>query len=135
MAFSEYVQLYVESPHPGLNVIRVAGRLDIAGAARIVRLVESQLSLAAAGQLALHHVVLDMTEVTSFAPGSLEALHHAHHSCGRAQIGIHLAGCAGRLLLLPLRVRQALTEFHCFPTLNTAVESLAPSRETAVANP
>lgn len=126
MAISEYVQLYVESARPGVRVVRVAGRLDVAGAARIVRLVESQISLAAADKLAVRQVVLDLADVTDFAPGSLESLHCVHHGCRQANVELHLAGCADRLLLLPLRVRQALTEFHCFPTLNVAVEALAP---------
>ncbi|MCW2719586.1 STAS domain-containing protein [Pseudonocardia sp.] len=125
-----HLQLYVEKPATALRVITAAGRLDVAGAVRVVRLAEAQLDLAAAGHGALTHLVVDLSGVTSFEAGAVETLRHLRHGCATAGAQVHLAGCAGRLLLLPLRVRQVLTEFSTYPTLEVALAALVPDGGT-----
>lgn len=124
MSIVESVQLRVETPRPGLRVIRVSGRFDIAGAARVVRLVDSQISLIIANRLAVSHIVVDLGEVTTVVPEAAEPLNRAHHLCSAAGVAIHLTGCARHLLLLPLTARQSLATFSSFPTLDVALATV-----------
>lgn len=128
MPLLDHAQLYVETPRPGLRVIRVAGRFDTACAARVVRLVDSQVGLVIARRLAVGQILVDLGEVTGFAPEALESFTRAQEICAAAGVGIHLTGCAGRLPLLPLPVRHALTAFPSFPTLAVALAALDPDQ-------
>jgi hypothetical protein len=121
------VQLAVETPSAGFRLIRVAGSLGVEGAARLVRLTDMQLQVLGVVGVARHtvaHLLVDLAEVGHFGPGAVETLRHARHTGARAGIGVHLTGCAGRLTLLPVRVRQVLAEFSTFPSVEAAVAEL-----------
>ena len=127
----ERVQLMMEAPEETLRLIRVCGPLDRAAAACVLRLVDAQLLLHRSGLRTLTDVVVDLEGASSFEPGGLESLRHLRHSAGRHGIAVHLAGCASRSHLLPLRARTVLTEFDTFPTAEVAVSEL--TRATAQA--
>lgn len=118
------VQLVVEAPQPGLRLLGMAGRLDPAAAARLLRLLDAQLDLVAAGYADTTHLVIDLAGVTGFEPGGLEALRHAPYTAARRGITVALCGCGGRTHLLPLRTRALLAEFRTFPTAEAATDAL-----------
>jgi hypothetical protein len=121
------VQLAVETPSAGFRLIRVAGALGVEAAARLVRLADMQLQVLGVVGVARHtvgHLLVDLAGVGHFGPGAVETLRHVRHTAARAGIGVHLTGCGGRLTLLPVRVRQVLTEFSTFPSVEEAVAEL-----------
>lgn len=122
------LQLAIETPTPGVRVVRVAGPLGPPGAARLIRLIDAQLHLARTGQVPVEHLVLDLEGVTDYDPDAVGALRSVEHACGEAHIGLHLAGFSGRLVLLPIRVRQLLLRFSAFPAVEVAVASLGRRR-------
>jgi ABC-type transporter Mla MlaB component len=122
------LQMAVESPAPGIRVIRTAGTLDRQAAARLLRLVDAQIAQAAAGHASLTHLIVDLANVNRFEPGGMETLHQ-HRSAGRTQdVGLHLTGGGGRLALLPVRVRHLLRDFSTFPSAEVAVAALTGKR-------
>lgn len=89
------LQVTVEAPIPAVRLIRVAGRLDRAAAASVLRLVSVQLDLIARRHQAVTDLVLDIEQVRSFEPGGLESLRHAPYTAGQRGIGVCLSGCGG----------------------------------------
>ncbi|MEN3301701.1 STAS domain-containing protein [Pseudonocardia sp.] len=127
MRTPDRVQLAVETPSAGFRLIRVAGALGVEAAARLVRLADMQLQVLGVVGVARHavgHLLVDLAGVGHFGPGAVETLRHVRHTAARAGIGVHLTGCGGRLTLLPVRVRQVLTEFSTFPSVEEAVAEL-----------
>lgn len=118
------VQVAVEVVSPAVRVVRVAGRLTVGGALRIANVVAAQCRLVDAG--ATTDLVVDLAGVGSFEPGAVEMLVRARENCASAQIGMHIAGCAAHLLMLPIHVRHLLTRFSSFPTVDAAIGSLVP---------
>lgn len=126
--------LSLESPAPGLWLLRVAGRLDTATAARVLRLTDAQLdTVDTAREDAV--LVIDLGEVASFERGGPESLRHAPYSAARRGVAVYLSGCGGRTHLLPLRARRVLAEFACFPTAEHAVHALAGADRRARRHP
>lgn len=126
MRHDHRVQMTVEAPGACVRLIRVCGPLDRGSAAGLSRLIDAQLELIRAGRADTADLLIDFAEVSSYEPGGLEVLRHARHSARRHGIGLHLSGWAARSHLLPLRVRQVITEFHSFPTIEIAVAALCP---------
>lgn len=117
----------MEAPGPGLWLLRVAGRLDTATAARVLRLVDTQLgAVDPAGEVAF--LVIDLGEVAGFERGGPESLRHAPYSAARRGITVYLSGYGGRTHLLPLRARHVLAEFPSFPAAEHAVHALTSAR-------
>lgn len=118
------LQVIVEAPIPAVRLIRVAGRLDQAAAASVLRLVAVQLDLIAGRHQAVTDLVLDIEQVRCFEPGGLESLRHAPYTAGQRGIGVCLSGCQGRVAQLPLRARRLLSGFRTFPTAEVALQML-----------
>lgn len=120
------VDIRVEAPCPAVRLIRVAGRLDRAVAAGVLRLVSAQLNLVAGRHRAVTDLVLDIGAVSSFELAGLEALCHAPYSAGRHGIGLSLSGCGRRVHQLPLRARGLLLKhFRAFPSADVALQEIA----------
>lgn len=133
-------QMAVESVDVRVRLIRVAGNLDRSTAASLLRMVDAQLQLRATGHCRFTDLLVDLENVRSFERGGLEAVRHARYSTGTRGVRIHLAGCAARFHLLPLRARQILGEFSTFPTVEIALLELVrvpatPRVETPAAQP
>ena len=124
MRLIEIVQVAVDVVDPTLRVVRVAGRLTLEGARRIVTLLDGQCRLVESGGRHTTDVVVDLEGVSWFDPGALELLRFAGDNCRTAGISLHVSGCGARLPLLPFRVRQALAQFSSYPTADLAVTSL-----------
>lgn len=122
---SDAVQVTIEAPIPTARLIRVAGRLDRAAAASVLRLVDAQLAVVAGGHRAVAHVVIDVEAVSGFEPGGLDLLRNAVSRADRRAITLWVSGCGGRVHLLPLPSRQALARFRTFPTAELALDALA----------
>ncbi|MBW0102298.1 STAS domain-containing protein [Pseudonocardia sp. KRD291] len=132
---SAHFQMAVETPDERVRLIRLAGTLDRTAAASLLRLVDAQLDLVAAGHRHLTDLLVDLESVRSFEPGGLETVRHARHSTGARGVRIHLVGCSGRLHLLPLRACQVIGEFSTFPTAEIALAELARTSSTALPGP
>lgn len=124
-------QIAVEAPDEAVRLIRIAGDLDRAAAARLLRLVDAQLDLVAARHRSVSHVLVDLECVRSFEPGGLDAVREARRTGAARGVRLHLVGCAGRSPLLPLRVCQVLAEFSTFPTVEIALAELSRTCATA----
>ncbi len=129
------LQVVVGRPAAGLCVVTVAGVLDAAGVARLTRVIEGQLALAASGDRATSHVVVDLSGIGAFVPGALDGLGPVRARCERAAVGLYLAGCQGRVMLLPLGAQRAWAEFDSFPTIEAAVAVLSAGGMTGAPRP
>jgi hypothetical protein len=123
--FAAY-QIAVDSTHRDVRVVIVAGVLDRAAAEQVLRIVDAHAHLLADRRTDAKHVVVDLAGVTRFEPGGLETL-DAGVPFGEQPGRLHLAGCAGHLLFLPLAVRDLLDGFSTFPTVDLAVAQLSAS--------
>ncbi|QJY48236.1 STAS domain-containing protein [Pseudonocardia broussonetiae] len=120
------VQLSVDVPDPAVRVLWVNGYLDVAGAARLVRVVESQLLLVTSGLRDTRFLLVDLSGVAGFDPAALDLLRCLSPASRAAGVELYLTGCSSRLLVLPLRVRQALARFSAYPTVESALRDLRP---------
>lgn len=116
-------QLAVDTPCPGVRLIRAVGTLDTNAAARLLRLVDAQLALVRSGDRVIAHLLLDLSGVRHYHPRALESLRHARHGCARLDVGVHLTGGIDRAPL-PVTARKALAEFSRFPSVEVAVDAL-----------
>ena len=128
MDSNEPVQITVEVPDDGVRLVRVAGRLDRAGADGVLRLVSAQLELVAVRRRAVRELVIDIESVSCFEPGGLERLGRAVELAGRHGVGLSVSGCGGRVHLLPLGCRRTLSRFRTYPTADVALATLAGDR-------
>ncbi|SFM71202.1 hypothetical protein SAMN05216207_100279 [Pseudonocardia ammonioxydans] len=128
MDSNEPVQITVEVPDEGIRLVRVAGRLDRAGADGVLRLVSAQLELAAARRRAVRELVVDIGSVSCFEPGGLERLGRAVELAAGHAVGLSVSGCGGRVHLLPLGCRRTLSRFRTYPTADVALAALAGDR-------
>lgn len=110
---------------PGVRVIRVVDVLDRANAARMLRLVDTQLMLTRTGDLRLRAVVVDLSAVHRIDREGPAALTHARYTCWRLGVELALAGIPGALYATPVAVRSRLRGFSVFPTVDAAVDALA----------
>ncbi|MHA6782127.1 STAS domain-containing protein [Pseudonocardia saturnea] len=119
-------QLAVECAATGVRVIRVAGALDRPAVDRLLRLVDAQIDLRAAGCVTFEHLVVDLANVTRFDPGGLEALQLQWRERRDRGVRLHLAGCGGRVFLLPVRASRMMRDFSAFPSAEVAIAQLSP---------
>lgn len=117
----QVLQVSVETPIVGVRLVRIAGRLDRAAAASVLRLISAQLELIAARHCDVTDMIVDIGAVHSFEPGGLDSLRQAPDIAGRHGVRVCLSGCGGRVHLLPVRARTMLDEFRRFPTAEVAV--------------
>jgi hypothetical protein len=123
----EAVQLAVEVHGGGCRLVRVRGALTGDGAARLLRLVDSQLDLAGGERSGC--LVVDLEAVGHYEPGAPECLRHARHAAERRGVPLFLTGWADRPL--PLRTRALLREFRHYATAEEAVEDLTVEATSA----
>lgn len=126
MASMQPFQLAVESVAPGVRVVRTAGVLDRPAAERLLRIADAQIVLGAARHVELRHLVVDLANVARFEPGGLETLRIGWYERGDRGVRLHVAGCGGRICLLPLDVGRLMRDLSTFPSLEVAVAHLAP---------
>ncbi|WP_181779724.1 hypothetical protein [Pseudonocardia pini] len=117
----EALQLAVEVHGGGCRLIRVRGALTRRGAARLLRLVDSQLAVVDAVESS-GSLVIDLEAVGHYEPGALECLRHAHHAADRRGTPLFLTGWVGRPL--PQRMQAILQEFPSFSTVERALADL-----------
>lgn len=108
MTMSMPLQLCVERRSADRTLVRVAGRLDQDGGARLLRLLDGMLHPPANRGRRPEIVMLDLGEVRSFDRGGLAALRHAGHSAGATGVTLQVIGLAGRSAPLPRRVVDVL---------------------------
>ncbi|WP_130291446.1 STAS domain-containing protein [Pseudonocardia sediminis] len=116
--------LSVRSPDDSLRLIRVTGRLDVGGAATVLRMVSAQLELVAAGHRSVTDLVLDLTGVTGFETAGVTSLRHARFAAGQRGVTVHLCGFDARRHLLPAAAYRVLLDFRSFPSAEVAIETL-----------
>ena len=116
--------LAVEKPGIGVHVIRAAGVLDQSAAAHVLRLVDAQHHTLDVHPTGIRHVVIDLADIGEFRADGLDILARARDIAHAQGCTLHLTGCAARIMLLPLRVRQVLSHFNTYPTLEAALAAL-----------
>lgn len=121
-------------PVPGVRVIRVTGMLGRAGAARLLRQIDSQLSLVRADHLHLTAVPAHLDAVHAIECGASKAMAHARYGCARMGIAFALAGTCRALQSAAPQVRADLRYLRAFPSTDVAVAELT-RRGTATALP
>ncbi|MBP2367891.1 hypothetical protein [Pseudonocardia parietis] len=120
-------RLAIDTPVPGVRVIRLSGELGSASGARLLRLLDAQLHMTRAGHRGFDAIVADVADVQAVMRGGPQALAHAHYACARQGIEFVLAGHCHALLLAPVGVRRRLNAVRMFPDVDTAVAMLAPA--------
>ncbi|ANY08974.1 hypothetical protein AFB00_24935 [Pseudonocardia sp. HH130630-07] len=106
----------------------VAGELDGASAALVLRFLDSQCKTGRE----LDHIVLDVTNVSAYDPAATEQL------CAGLRflpVPVALAGCSSRFTMLPLRGRTALSSTACYPSTAAAVQTLLGRRSARSGGP
>ncbi len=116
--------LAVEKPGIGVRVIRAAGVLDQSGAAHVLRLVDAQHYTLDGHSAGISHVVIDLADIREFHADGLDILARARDIAHAEGCTLHLTGCGARIMLLPIRVRQGLSQFDTYPTLDAALTAL-----------
>ena len=124
MRDSDRFQMVVEAPNEQARLIRVAGGLDRATAAALLRMIDAQLELIAARHRRVTDLLVDLEEVSSYEPAAVKVMRHARHSTAARGVRLHLTGCGARVHLLPLNVRRLLIEFSTYPTVEVALAAL-----------
>lgn len=118
-------RLTVDSPAPGIRLVRILGELGSSSGARLLRLIDTQLGVTRTGYQRIGAVVVDLAEVEGVVRGGPQALAHAHHSCVRRGIEFAVSGCVGEFLERSTAHRH-LDAVSTFPDAHTAVATLAP---------
>ncbi len=129
------MQLLVEAPDDSIRLIRVIGRLDVAGAAAVLRTVGAQLELVATHHRVASDLLLDLAGVSGYDMAGLKSLRHARFAAGRRGIAVHLCGFDAGQHPLPATARRVLTEFRRFPTAGLALDALLGARAAEVPAP
>ncbi|GAA1847259.1 hypothetical protein GCM10009836_28570 [Pseudonocardia ailaonensis] len=116
--------LAIEVPDPRFYVVRISGEVDRLLVARLLRLIETRLWVAAGGHVATAHVLLDLSDVHEVRGGALGGLRHAAHVARIRGATLHLTGCGALVTHLDLRERQALRAFTILPSVEAALTEL-----------
>jgi anti-anti-sigma regulatory factor len=132
----ESISLAIESPAPGIRIVRLAGDLDAAAGQRLAGVADVQLRRVAADGRPTAHLLIDLTSVRSFGKGGAEAL-TALRDHGRAhRVQVHLTGLSGRQLLLPGQVTNLLRGMSSYPTVECALQIIErDGRRTSIHRP
>jgi len=80
------------SDGPVVATVSLAGELDDAAAARLLRWCEARLHLHDTGQVPIGHLLVDLGRVRHATPSAAAILDHARTEAERRRVGIHLVG-------------------------------------------
>ncbi|RTL69665.1 MAG: STAS domain-containing protein [Pseudonocardiaceae bacterium] len=116
--------LAIESPAPAVHLVRVTGDLDAATANRVLRLVDARVQLVAAGSCVTRHVLVDLSGVTSLAPGTVTVLDRAREVAEAHGLTVDLVGTSKHTVALSGRDRHMLLRFRAFPSVGVALDSV-----------
>ncbi len=121
-------RLTIETPVPGIRVIRVSGVLAEGSGARLLRVLDSQLALVRAGRRRLDSVIVDVSGLSRFERGGPDALAHAGDTGRRRGVEVVLGGCPAGPVGTDLGEREQLRGIRMFPTVRAAVEAITTAR-------
>ena len=114
------------SDGPVLATVSLAGDLNDAAAARLLRWCEARLHLHDTGQAPIGHLLVDLGRVRHATMSAATILDHARTEAERRRVGIHLVGAGPLLAAAPPQVRQRLGRWRTFPSLDVARAALVP---------
>lgn len=114
-------QLAIESPAPGTRLLRVHGVLNSGSGARLLRLLDSQLTMSRSGHNRLDAVIVDVSGIEALERGGPQALQHARYACARNGIEFALAGHPVGLTTASVSLRSRLGHLRTFPTIEAAL--------------
>ena len=109
-----------------LATVSLAGDLNDAAAARLLRWCEARLHLHDTGQVPIGHLLVDLGRVRHATPSAAAILDHARTEAERRRVGIHLVGAGPLLAAAPPQVRQRLGRWRTFPSVDVARAALVP---------
>ncbi|MBC3195079.1 hypothetical protein H7X46_28900 [Pseudonocardia sp. C8] len=121
---SGIAQLAIESPAPGVRMIHVQGVLGSGSGARLLRLIDSQLTMTRSGHHRIHAVIVEVSGLTALERGGPQALQHARYACTRNGIHFLVAGHPVGLATAPVSVRAQLGQLRLFPTVEAALAAV-----------
>jgi hypothetical protein len=90
-AAPEAVVFALDHIRPGARLVRLLGNLDERTGPGTLNLIKKQLSLT------LELLILDLTELTLFAPGAVQTLVHVAMETARLDVELHLVGSEGTI--------------------------------------
>ena len=114
-------RLAIESPAPGTRIIHLRGVLNSGTGARLLRLLDSQLTMSRSGHNRLDAVIVDVADVEALERGGPQALQHARYACARHGVEFALAGHPAGLLTASVALRSGLGHLRTFPTVDAAL--------------
>lgn len=109
-----------------LAVISVAGDLDEAAAARLLRWCEVRLHRKDIGQESVDHLLVDVSHARVASPSALAVLDHARAEARRRGVGVHLVGVPVSAASSE-QARRRLGGWSVFLSLDAARAALAAS--------
>jgi hypothetical protein len=115
------------SDGPVLATVSLAGDLNDAAAARLLRWCEARLHLHDTGQVPIGHLLVDLGRVRHATLSAATILDHARTEAERRRVGIHLVGAGPLIAAASPQVRQRLGRWRTFPSLDVARAALGPS--------
>ena len=115
------------SDGPVLAIVSLAGDLNDAAAARLLRWCEARLHLHDTGQVPIGHLLVDLGRARHATLSAAAILDHARTEAERRRVGIHLVGAGPLMAAASPQVRQRLGRWRTFPSLDVARAALGPS--------
>jgi hypothetical protein len=115
------------SDGPVVATVSLAGELDDAAAARLLRWCEARLHLHDSGQVPVGHLLIDLGRARHAGLAAVAILDHARTEAERRRVGIHLIGAGPLMAAASPQVRQRLGRWRTFPSLDVARAALGPS--------
>jgi ABC-type transporter Mla MlaB component len=125
MTLAESAPMGIAVPAAGFYTITLRGTLDRVVGARLLRLVDARLQMAAYGHTSTRHVLLEISALDGVDAGGEAALRHAAHACERRGLTFDLVGAAAVGPHLGIGARQALSRYRGFPDVAAAVAELS----------
>jgi len=116
------LRVHDDPARPDLQVITAEGRLDAAGAARLLRVVDARLQLIRSGQVPTRHLVVDLGEVVRLDPAAATILTRASDACREREVSFALVERGAAAVVGPT-ARRKLATLPTFATLDEAVRA------------
>ena len=115
------------SDGPVVATVSLAGELDDAAAARLLRWCEARMHLHDIGEAPVAHLLVDLGHARHAAASAVAILDHARTEAERRRVGIHLVRAGPLMAAAAPQVRHRLGRWRSFPSLDVARATLAPA--------
>jgi len=115
------------APDPSVSVVAAASPdLDDAAATTLLRWCQARLHLFDNGEVAIDHLILDLSHARRTATSAVAILDHARDEADRRHVRIHLVGAEPIMAVCSPSARHRLGRWSSYPTLDAAWAALDP---------